>query len=81
MPLDGSCCREPAGWMCGCGRLILVESGAHSWTIIGVGQMCLIDRIFYLFIFNSDTWGFLLFGEGLIALLRMQKTPPVTVQI
>lgn len=33
-----------ASWMCGCGRLILVESGTHSWTIIGGGQMCLIGR-------------------------------------
>lgn len=27
-------------WMCGCGRLILVESGAHSWTIIGLYRCC-----------------------------------------
>lgn len=35
---------DTASWMCGCGRLILVESGTHSWTIIGGGQMCLIGR-------------------------------------
>lgn len=27
-----------ASWMCGCGSLILVESGTHSWTIIAVDR-------------------------------------------
>lgn len=29
---------KEGSWMCGCGRLILVESGTHSWTIIGLAR-------------------------------------------
>lgn len=43
---------KAASCMCGCGRLILVESGTHSWTNIG------LDRCFQRALWNRHFQGF-----------------------
>lgn len=61
--------------LCGCGSLILVESGAHSWTIIGPCRCCvqLVISVKDEEALISDAW--------CRRFVQMQRHPPVTVQI